>query len=122
MGILGRLKHSWNAFTDQDDKYRIYAPDMGASYGIRPDRSRLYVYSERSIIASIYTRLGIDVAAVDIRHVRLDEDGRYQGDIDSGLHNCLTLEANVDQAARAFRQDICRAPATIYLKKRGLPF
>jgi hypothetical protein len=62
--------------------------------------------NERSIISSIYTRLGIDVAAVDIRHVRMDDNQRYLEDVDSGLNNCLTLEANLDQAARAFRQDI----------------
>ncbi len=79
---------------------------MGASYGVRPDRVRLTVTNERSIISSVYTRLGIDIAAIDIRHVRLDEDRRYSEDIDSGLNNCLTVEANIDQAARAFRQDI----------------
>jgi hypothetical protein len=67
---------------------------------------RLRVTNERSIISSIYTRLSIDVASVDMRHVRLDEENRYKEDIDSGLNNCLTVEANIDQAARAFRQDI----------------
>jgi len=75
-------------------------------YGGRPDRTRLFISNERSIISSIYTRLALDITAVDIRHVRLDEDNRYVEDIDSGLNNCLTLEANIDQAARAFRQDI----------------
>ena len=64
------------------------------------------VYNERSIISSIYTRLSIDVASVDMRHVRLDDQKRYIEDIDSGLNNCLTVEANLDQAARAFRQDV----------------
>ncbi len=62
--------------------------------------------NERSIISSIYTRLSIDVAAVNLRHVRLDENDRYQEDINSGLNNCLSQEANLDQAARAFRQDV----------------
>jgi hypothetical protein len=62
--------------------------------------------NERSIISSIYTRLSIDVASVNMRHVRLDAEGRYSEDIDSGLNNCLTVEANIDQAARAFRQDV----------------
>lgn len=105
MSMLDRLKHSWNAFVDQEESNRIHSMDFGASYGIRPDRIRLRISNERSIISSIYTRLSIDVAAVDIRHVRLDQDGRYKEDIDSGLHNCLTIEANIDQAARAFRQD-----------------
>ena len=110
MTLVSRLKHSWNAFTNQEEKYaNPYATmgsAMGASYGARPDRMRLYISNERSIISSIYTRLSIDVASVDIRHVRLDADRRYVADIESGLNNCLNLEANIDQAARSFRQDI----------------
>ena len=101
-----RLKHSWNAFKNQDEKYRIHAYDTGASYGVRPDRVRLHMSNERSIISSIYTRLSVDVAAVDILHVRLDDQDRFLEEIDSGLNQCLTVEANIDQAARAFRQDI----------------
>jgi hypothetical protein len=99
------LKHAWNAFVSQDE-IRINPPDIGAMYGTRPSRTRLFISNERSIISSIYTRLAIDITSVDIRHVRLDEDKRYVEDIESGLNNCLTLEANIDQAARAFRQDI----------------
>lgn len=105
MGLVDRLKHSWNAFTNVDETQRIHSYAYGGSYGVPPGRVRLNSYNERSIISSIYTRLGIDVAAVDIRHVRLDENGRYLDDVDSGLSNCLTLEANIDQPARAFRQD-----------------
>lgn len=105
-GLGARLKHAWNAFVDQNEDYRTHSWDMGATYGVRPDRVRLNISNERSIISSIYTRLSIDVAAVDIRHVRLDVAGRYIEDIDSGLNSCLNLEANLDQAARAFRQDI----------------
>lgn len=101
------LKHAWNAFTNQDKEARVKSYDLGASYGVKPDRVRLKLTNERSIIASIYNRLSIDVAAKDIRHVRLDDKNRYLEDIDSGLNNCLTVEANLDQAARAFRQDIC---------------
>lgn len=103
-----RLKHAWNAFVneDVDNRLRSWGGDYGASYTTRPDRTRLRISNERSIVSSIYTRLGVDVAAIAIRHVRLDKDDRYTEDIDSGLNNCLTLEANVDQAARAFRQDI----------------
>lgn len=105
-GFASRIKHAWNAFLnlDLEEQFRSYG--SGSSYGVRPDRVRLNVSNERSIISSIYTRLSIDTAAVDIRHVRLDDDKRYLDDIDSGLNNCLTLEANLDQAARAFRQDI----------------
>lgn len=106
MGAISRLKHAWNAFTDQEEPYPMRSPELGASYGIRPDRVRLRLSNERSIISSIYTRLSIDVASVDIRHVRLDNEGRYKEEIDSGLNSCLNLEANLDQAARAFRQDI----------------
>ena len=107
MATVGnRLKHAWNAFVNQDEKYRVHSYDLGASYGVRPDRVRLYVSNERSIISSIYTRLSIDVASIAIRHVRLDENSRYIEDINSGLNSCLTLEANIDQAGRAFRQDI----------------
>jgi putative sterol carrier protein len=105
MGVLGRLKHGWNAFLDTPVERMHYVPDFGHAYAGRPDRVRLHLSNERSIISSIYTRLSVDVAAVDIRHVRLDDEGRYKEDIDSGLQNCLTIEANIDQAARAFRQD-----------------
>jgi hypothetical protein len=101
---LKQLRHAWNAFVNFET--RMDPRDIGASYGIRPDRVRLNISNERSIISSIYTRLGIDVAGVDIRHVRQDNAKRYVEDVDSGLNNCLTLEANIDQAARAFRQDI----------------
>lgn len=102
--IFSRLKHSWNAFVAVDNS-RGQIQERGASYSYRPDRTRFRVSTERSIISSVYTRLGIDAAAVDIKHVRMDENGRYVGDVTSGLNDCLTVEANIDQAARAFRQD-----------------
>jgi hypothetical protein len=102
------LRHAWNAFTNQPSNDRTAASTQyyGGATGSRPDRLRLRIPNERSIISSIYTRLSIDVASVDMRHVRLDEEKRYVEDIDSGLNNCLTIEANLDQAARAFRQDV----------------
>jgi hypothetical protein len=109
MPILGRLRHAWNAFRDEDEEFRIHSfgSEVGGSYGSRPpDRVRFNVTNERSIISSIYTRLSIDVARVDLRHVRVDDDNRYLSDVDSGLNYCLQVEANLDQAARAFRQDI----------------
>lgn len=106
-GIGDRLRHAWDAFTNQDGELRrVDFMDLGASYGVRPDRLRMGISNERSIISSIYTRLSIDVAAIDIRHVRLDSENRYEEDIDSGLNNCLTLEANIDQGASHFRQDM----------------
>jgi hypothetical protein len=108
MAKLGdRLKHAWNAFVDSDSaKNRPVAVAGGSYFGGRPDRIRPRFSNERSIISSIYTRIGIDVAAVPMRHIRTDEQNRYLEDITSGLDNCLVLEANVDQAGRAFRQDI----------------
>jgi hypothetical protein len=106
-GFGARIKHAWNAFvtTSTDPQYQPYSAAVSYSAG-RPDRTRYTVSNERSIISSITTRLSMDVASVDIRHVRTDDVGRYTEDIDSGLNNCLTLEANLDQAARHFKQDI----------------
>ena len=106
MAVLARLKHAWNAFLNQDPAQRIRSYGEGASFGNRPDRVRLQWSNERSIISSIFSRLSIDVAGIPFRHARLDEERRYLEDIDSGLNNCLTVEANLDQAARQFRQDI----------------
>ena len=108
VGITDRIKHAWNAF--RNDEIRItQKPDaweVGPSSGYRPDRNRLFISNERSIISSIYTRLSIDVASVVILHVRLDDEGRYLELIESGVNECLTIEANIDQKARHFRQDI----------------
>lgn len=103
--IGSRLKHAWNAFTNLNFAAQVRTYDA-TSYGGRPDRVRFNGFNERSIISSIYTRLGIDSASIDIRHVRLDDDNRYLDDISSGLNDCLTFEANIDQGARAFRQDV----------------
>lgn len=105
--VTNRLKHAWNAFmnikpTDDLDVY-YSAP---VTYGPRPDRAKYRITNDRSIISAIYTRIGIDVAQIAIKHVRIDENGRYLSDIPSGINECLTVEANIDQAARAFRQDI----------------
>jgi len=102
--ISTRIKHAWNAFLNWENRQN--PRDIGASYGTRPDRVRLVLSNERSIISSIYTRMSIDIAAADLRHARVDDDKRYVEDIVSGLNECLTVEANIDQAARAFRQDI----------------
>jgi Phage portal protein len=117
-----RLRHAWNVFANRGEFEKKNSPwpvqpvpgnfpatsfqYYGPATGTRPDRVRLRLPNDRSIISSIYTRLSIDVASVDMRHVRLDKEKRYIEDIESGLNNCLTVEANVDQAARAFRQDI----------------
>lgn len=109
MGIRDRLAHAWNAFVDNEDD-RDYSKQalgtFGSSYGLRPDRPRVRISGEGSIISAIYTRLGVDVASVFIRHIRRDENGRYLTQVNSGLNECLTVEANIDQAATAFRQDM----------------
>lgn len=106
--IGNALRHAWNVFNNQEviQRRQPFSGYYGASSARRPDRPRLNIASGRTIISSIYTRLAIDMASVEIRHVRLDDQDRYVEDIDSGLNNCLTLEANIDQAARAFRQDV----------------
>lgn len=106
MGLVDRFKSMWNAFRYSEATTPYTTFNVGPSTSIRPDRSRLRYTNERSIISSIFTRLSIDVAAIDIRHIQLDEEGRYSKDLDSQLNHCLTLEPNIDQGPRAFRQDI----------------
>lgn len=103
MSFGSRLKHAWNAFTGTD--YTIYQ-DVGPGYSSRPDRIRLTRGNERSIITSVYNRIALDVAALNVQHIRLDKNGRFLSVIQDGLNTCLTVEANIDQTARAFIQDI----------------
>lgn len=103
MSFGSRLKHAWNAFTGNVQmNYR----DLGMSYSYRADRPRMSRGNERSIVTSVYNRIALDVAALNVQHVRLDGNGRFLSVIDDGLNNCLTLEANVDQTARSFIQDV----------------
>ena len=104
MGITDRLQHAWNAFLD-NDRRRPYQ-DMGYFSYNKPDRVRFTRGNERSIVTSVYNRLALDVASIGIKHVRLDDNGRFIEEIQSGLHNCLNLEANIDQTGRAFLQDV----------------
>ena len=104
MGLLDRLRHGWNAFL-RDEPTRDWR-DYGMAYSTRPDRVRFTRGNERSIITAIYNRIATDTAAVDILHVRLDDENRYLETINSGLNNCLTLDANIDQTGRAFIQDV----------------
>ena len=99
-----RLKHAWNAFFNKDPT--DYFKNVGTGYTYRPDRPRLTRGNERSIVTSVYNRLALDASSVSIQHVRLDENNRFLSVIDSGLNNCLTVEANLDQTGRAFIQDI----------------
>ena len=102
LALGNRLKHAFNAFMNRDP---TYYRNIGSGYSIRPDRPRLSRGNERSIVTSIFNRIAIDVASIDIKHCRLDNNGRFREEIDSGLNNCLGLEANIDQTGRAFIQD-----------------
>jgi hypothetical protein len=101
--IGSRLKSAWNAFRNRDPTYN-YA-NIGTGYTYRPDRVRFTRGNERSIVTSLFNRIAIDAANVNIRHCRLDENERFIEVIDSNLNRCLSLEANVDQTGRAFIQD-----------------
>lgn len=103
LNLGSRLMHAWNAFTNRDP---TYPRTLGESYYHRPDRVQFTRGNERSIATAVYNRIAMDVAAVEIRHVKLDENMRYSSDIDSGLNKCLNLEANIDQTGRAFIQDV----------------
>lgn len=105
MALLDRFQNAWNAFRNKDPSNGSYF-SYGESSSIRPDRPRLIRGSERSIINSIINRISIDASSVGIKHVRLDENQCYTEDVNSGLNNCLTLEANLDQTSRAFFQDV----------------
>lgn len=105
LNISSRLKNAWNAFQNKApiSSYQDYN-GYGTFY--KPDRVRFTRGNERSIVTSVYNRIAMDVSSINIKHCRLDENGRYKEDIDSRLNNCLNLEANIDQTSRAFIQDI----------------
>ena len=104
LSFSSRLKHAWTAFMNRDPTadYR----DTGPGYSTRPDRTRLTKGNERSIVTSIYNRIAIDVAAINVNHCRIDENDRFVENISSSLNTCLNLEANIDQTGRAFMQDV----------------
>lgn len=102
--LMNRLKASWNAFRNRDPT--MFYNEPGMSYTYRPDRVRFSRGNERTIATSVFNKIAMDVAAVDIRHCRVDGNGRYIEDVKSDLNECLTLEANIDQTHRAFRQDV----------------
>lgn len=103
--FFSRLKRGWNAFQNRDPTEE-WGYNIGPGYGRRPDRVRLNYGNERSIIASIYNKIALDVAGMTIQHVRLDEEDRFESVIKSGLNECLTLQANIDQTGKAFIQDV----------------
>lgn len=105
IGFGTRLKHAWNAFMNKDPTKVIYR-EIGSGYSYKPDRVRFSRGAEKSIVTSVYNRIAMDVAAIDVRHVLLDENGRFLEEKDSALNNCFSLEANLDQTSRAFMQDV----------------
>ena len=107
MSLGVRLKHAWNVFTAKEE----FRPrwDLGPSYSYRPDRPIFSRGNERSIITSVYNRIALDVAAITIQHVRLDDEGRFTSVMNSSLNECLFLESNIDQTGRAFIQDVVQS-------------
>lgn len=105
--IGSRLRKAWNVFRKREEEDASYwTVDTGPAYYYRPDRNRLSFRNERTIVNSILNRMSVDAATIDIKHVKLDEDGRYLEPIDSSLNRCFNVEANIDQTGRAFRNDI----------------
>ena len=104
MGFINRLQHGWNAFMNKDPTENYYFD--GITYSYRPDRVRFSGGNEKTIVTSIYNRIAMDAASITIKHVRLDENERYVETIQSGLNECLNIEANIDQTGRAFLQDV----------------
>lgn len=98
-----RLKHAWNAFFNRDPT--VIYPGYSGGYSYKPDRPRLSRGNERSIATAVYNRIAMDAASINVQHVRLDDNGRFIETIQSGLNNCLTLSANLDQTGRALLQD-----------------
>lgn len=105
MSLGERLQHAWNAFVNNRDPTNYYR-DIGIGYSRQPYRPRLTRGNERSIVTAIYNRIGLDVAALNIQHCKIDANNRFISTIDSTLNNCLTLEANIDQTGKAFIQDV----------------
>ena len=103
-----RLKHAWNIFMNKDPTY-MYGQWSGATSYYRPDRRRTSIRNDQSIITAIINRIALDVAAVRVEHVRVDDNRRYVSSINSDLNTCLTLEANIDQTGRAFIQDAAQS-------------
>lgn len=103
LSVGSRFKNAWNAFRNREPT-KVFQ-DIGYGYSYRPDRFRLTRGNERSIVTSVYNRIALDAAAIDIRHVQLDAEGQFCDVVQSGLNNCLSTEANLDQTGRAFIQD-----------------
>lgn len=99
-----RLAHAWNVFNGKQSYNRT--GNIGSSFNYRPDKSRFFIRNQQSIINSVHTRIAIDCSALNVNHVQLDDNGRFTGNVQSGLNHCLSVEANIDQTGRAFIQDV----------------
>ena len=106
--FISRLKSGWNAFRNRDPT-GVYTQNIGPSYSYRQDRNRFSRGNERSIIVSVYNRIAMDAAAISMKHVQLDKNGRFSSEVNSGLNNCMNLEANIDQTGRAYMQDLVQS-------------
>lgn len=95
-----RIKNAWNVFTSRDPTEQPVFHDYGISYGYRPDRIRLTRGNERSIVNAVYNRIAIDVASIDVKHVKTDENDVFIEEIYSFLNDVLQTEANIDQTGR----------------------
>ena len=98
MTVTSRLQHAWNAFLNKDPTVQHHVH----SSGHRPDRTKLHSSHERSIIASLYNMISVDVASIDIKHAKVDENGKYLESIKSSLNEIFSIQANIDQTSRAF--------------------
>lgn len=99
-----RLQNSWNAFLGRDPTYSVI--DTGPGYSNRPDRVRLTRGNARSIVSSIYNIIATDASTIDIKHIRVNEDGQYEEDMQSNLNKALTRSANIDQTSRGLIKDL----------------
>ena len=106
--FISRLKSGWNAFRNRDPT-GVYTQNIGPSYSFRQDRNRFSRGNERSIVVSVYNRIAMDAAAISMKHVQLDKNGRFSSEVNSGLNNCMNLEANIDQTGRAYMQDLVQS-------------
>lgn len=104
LSFSSRLRHAWDVFRNREPTYDYQ--DTGPVSSFRPDRIRLSGGNERSIVTSIFNRIALDVSTINIKHCRIDDNGRFKESINSSLDNCLNLEANIDQTGRAFMQDV----------------
>lgn len=106
--FISRLKSGWNTFRNRDPT-GVYTQNIGPSYSYRQDRNRFSRGNERSIVVSVYNRIAMDAAAITMKHVQLDKNGRFSSEINSGLNTCMNLEANIDQTGRAYMQDLVQS-------------